>query len=161
VSLCLTYFTGNPIFDAMGSIGIGSLLFIVSGVLLRKNMHSLTGKSIPADKLKELVDCLNADEVVVSVHNPRAIQIGAESISFKAEIEFNSFRIAEIINEHYPHILKAIHEAKSTSDQEVVTKLVQEYAAKAVERVGDEIDRLKLKLAGKNKQLKFIDLESN
>jgi len=163
-SSCLTasYITNNPIYDAYGSVMIGVMLGGFAFLLIRKNSAMLVGRAIPESQTKELIQCLENDEVVTSVHNVRAYYSGAHSISFKAELEFDAQAIAQKNGvEKQPELINMILEQQILGDKAEVEKAVVKIAAKSVESVGDEVDRLKLKLKGVNKNLKFIDLESN
>lgn len=60
----LTNFTGNPIFDPIGSLLIGTLLGGVAVFLIRRNIAGLVETSMAPDRLKYIVGVIEADPIV-------------------------------------------------------------------------------------------------
>lgn len=76
ISVILSMITGNPVFDALGSIGIGVLLVGVSIFLAVKIEGLLIGQSVDPEVRKEIIDFLEARPEVLSVLNLITIQLG-------------------------------------------------------------------------------------
>jgi len=78
IALLLTVYTGNPVFDAMGSIAIGIVLIFVSLFLVLRIRSLLIGKSAEPD-LQELLDEIAAaDDSVERVLNTITLQFGPD-----------------------------------------------------------------------------------
>lgn len=64
LSSCLV--PGNPHFDSLGSIGVGTLLGTVSAFLIYTNTEALLGRSIQAERVQKLTEFLENDPAVRS-----------------------------------------------------------------------------------------------
>ncbi|NXE13942.1 ZNT9 protein, partial [Lophotis ruficrista] len=60
----LTSLTGNPYYDSVGSLGVGTLLGTVSAFLIYTNTEALLGRSIQPEQLQRLTELLESDPVV-------------------------------------------------------------------------------------------------
>jgi cation diffusion facilitator family transporter len=87
VSVVLAIVTGNPIFDAIGSIGIGVLLVIISFFLAIKIKSLLIGQSADDRTTADIKLFLELRPEIKRVINVITIQLGAEiMVSVKAEM---------------------------------------------------------------------------
>jgi cation diffusion facilitator family transporter len=77
-SILLAVITGNPIFDAIGSIGIGILLVIISLFLTIKIKGFLIGQSANDEKQEEILQFLNNRPEIDKVLNLITIQLGSQ-----------------------------------------------------------------------------------
>lgn len=59
---------GNPYYDSLGSIGVGTLLGAVSAFLIYTNTEALLGRSIQAEHVQKLTEFLESDPAVRSVN---------------------------------------------------------------------------------------------
>jgi cation diffusion facilitator family transporter len=74
--LGLTHLTGNPVFDAMGSIAIGIVLVLVSLFVARRMRGLIVGRSAEPE-LRVLIDrMISADPAIDRVLNTITIQVG-------------------------------------------------------------------------------------
>lgn len=64
LSLCVL--PGNPYYDSLGSLGVGTLLGTVSAFLIYTNTEALLGRSIQADRVQKLTEFLENDPAVRS-----------------------------------------------------------------------------------------------
>lgn len=62
----LTVFSGNPLYDSLGSLGVGTLLGAVSAFLIYTNTEALLGRSIQAERVQKLTEILENDPAVRS-----------------------------------------------------------------------------------------------
>uniref|UniRef100_A0A4W5RT98 Proton-coupled zinc antiporter SLC30A9, mitochondrial n=1 Tax=Hucho hucho TaxID=62062 RepID=A0A4W5RT98_9TELE len=60
----LTSLTGNPLYDSLGSLGVGTLLGVVSAFLIYTNTEALLGRSIQAEHVQKLTEFLENDPAV-------------------------------------------------------------------------------------------------
>lgn len=76
-SVVLSMVTGNPVYDAIGSIGIGALLVVISGFLAVKIKGLLIGQSVDVVVQEEISAFLKAQPEINSVLNLITLQLGA------------------------------------------------------------------------------------
>lgn len=68
--LCATRVPGNPYYDSLGSLGVGTLLGAVSAFLIYTNTEALLGRSIQAERVQKLTEFLENDPAVRSANQP-------------------------------------------------------------------------------------------
>ncbi|MBK8880819.1 MAG: cation diffusion facilitator family transporter [Bacteroidales bacterium] len=78
ISVVLAMITGNPLFDALGSIGIGVLLILVSFFLAAKVKGLLIGQSADNETNKAIRSFLESRPEIDKVLNLITIQLGAQ-----------------------------------------------------------------------------------
>jgi cation diffusion facilitator family transporter len=76
VAVILSIITGNPVFDALGSIGIGVLLILISIFLAIKVKSLLIGQSSDSETRNEIMRYLESRPEVDSVLNLITVQLG-------------------------------------------------------------------------------------
>jgi cation diffusion facilitator family transporter len=87
LSVLLAMITGNPIFDAIGSIGIGTLLIVISLFLAVKIKGLLIGQSVEKEVSDEITKFLEARPEVETVLNLITLQLGAQiMVAVKAKM---------------------------------------------------------------------------
>lgn len=59
---------GNPYYDSLGSLGVGTLLGTVSAFLIYTNTEALLGRSIQAERVQKLTEFLESDPAVRSAN---------------------------------------------------------------------------------------------
>jgi cation diffusion facilitator family transporter len=97
ISIGLSIITGNPIFDAIGSIGIGCLLIVISIFMAVKIKGLLIGQSIAPEVRQDIIDFLEAQSEVKSVLNLITLQLGEQiMVAVKARME-NAETVDELI----------------------------------------------------------------
>jgi len=96
-AVVLSMVTGNPIYDAIGSIGIGVLLVIISIFLAAKIKGLLIGQSVDAEVRTEIKEFLEARPEITEVLNLITLQLGARiMVAVKVKME-TSETIEELI----------------------------------------------------------------
>lgn len=78
VAVVLAVITGNPIYDAIGSIGIGVLLIFVSMFLAVKVKSLLIGQSADSDTCTAIRNCLDARPEIDVILNLITLQLGPQ-----------------------------------------------------------------------------------
>lgn len=87
-SVALSMVTGNPIFDAVGSIGIGALLIVISLFMAIKIKGLLIGQSVDPEVHAEITGFISQQEGVDSVINLITLQLGAQiMVAVKAKMK--------------------------------------------------------------------------
>lgn len=87
VSVILASVTGNPVFDAMGSIGIGILLIIVSFFLAVKVKSLLIGQGADNETSKNIIAFLEARPEIIQILNLITFQLGPQlMVAVKAKM---------------------------------------------------------------------------
>lgn len=94
-SLTLAHITGNPVYDAAGSLIIGSMLGGVAWMIVQKNREILIGQSIAPTRTKEVLEALRSDPAVLSLHDVKSVMVAPGVARFKAEVHFNSVAITD------------------------------------------------------------------
>jgi cation diffusion facilitator family transporter len=88
ISVVLSVITGNPIFDAVGSIGIGVLLVLMSILLGAKIKSLLIGQSASEEDRKEILGFLESRPEIDLVLNLITLQLGSQiMVAVKAKMK--------------------------------------------------------------------------
>jgi zinc transporter 9 len=156
VTLGLGLWTGNPIWDGVGSIIIGLLLGYVAVFLVNKNRVYLLDATIPEADKERILAVLAQSAVVESVHDVKATMVGAETIRFKAEVEFDGQEVARRFLAHHP-----IPDLGDPAKNEEMHAFLVQYADHIVEALGDEIDRIEKDIQAVVPNAKHVDIETN
>lgn len=94
-SMGLAHATGNPAFDAAGSLVIGGMLGGVAWMIVTKNREILIGQSLAPARTHLVVETLRDDAAVLSLHDVKSVMVSPGVARFKAEVHFNSVAIAD------------------------------------------------------------------
>jgi divalent metal cation (Fe/Co/Zn/Cd) transporter len=87
VSVVLAAITGNPVFDAIGSIGIGVLLIIISFFLAIKIKSLLIGQSADSETCNKIKTLLEAQPEIDRIFNLITLQLGPQiMVAVKAKM---------------------------------------------------------------------------
>lgn len=87
ISVVLSVITGNPIFDAVGSIGIGVLLVFVSIFLAIKIKGLLIGQSATKEDCDDIIKFLESRSEIDSILNLITLQLGSQiMVAVKAKM---------------------------------------------------------------------------
>jgi cation diffusion facilitator family transporter len=81
----LTVFTGNPVFDALGTIAIGLLLGVIAIILIIEMKSLLVGEGAAPPVLRQIVEGLESGSVERVIHI-RTQYIGPEELLVAAKI---------------------------------------------------------------------------
>lgn len=88
VSVVLVMATGNPVFDAFGSIGIGALLVIISIILAIKVKSLLIGQSADDETRTQIKSILEARPEIEQIFNLITLQLGPHiMVAVKAKMK--------------------------------------------------------------------------
>ena len=101
--LGMAHVTGNPTLDAVGSIGVGSIMGCLSVFLVLKNRDQLLGKALQEAQLTAVRDALLADASVVSVHNLRGVIVGTGACRVTAKVNLDPRTVVQSVLSRYSH----------------------------------------------------------
>lgn len=91
IAVLLAIFTGNPVFDAAGSIAIGVLLVLVAIGLGVEIYSLLIGQSVEPEVRQAICDYLEGRDEVLQVFNVLTLQLGEDIVlAVKAEMRESS-----------------------------------------------------------------------
>lgn len=149
--------TGDPIFDAIGSIAIGTMLGGVSFFLVRKNML-LLGQPVPP-RTEEVVAAMEADPVVFSVQDVKSTQLRPGVCRLKAEVHFNPWALCDKYldtDDNSNAVFESCQEVESESDARV---MLRRYSRMYMLTLSMEMDRIETMIQKKYPEFRHIDLE--
>ena len=89
LGLILAEATGNPRFDAVGSIAIGLLLVCIALVLAREMKPLLIGEAASESDLDKITAALSSAGDVNSIIHLRTMHLGPEDLLLAAKIDFD------------------------------------------------------------------------
>ncbi len=101
-AIVLTMITGNPIYDAIGSIGIGVLLIIIAILIGREVKDLLIGQGVDPIIDKEMREFLANRDDIVELYNVLTMQLGPDvmvAIKAKMNTELSAQQMIEQINQ--------------------------------------------------------------
>jgi len=158
VSLGLTSHLGNPVFDAIGSISIGALLGFVAVFLIQKNADLLLGRSIHPDRLRQIILSLENDIMVRSIHDVKATEMGADTVRFKAEINFDGRELTRVhLNRMDMNLV--LQEIKKINTPAQLEQFLLEHGEQIIDVLGSQVDRMERKIKKASPEVRHVDLE--
>ncbi|NBW91608.1 MAG: cation transporter [Actinobacteria bacterium] len=87
--LLLAHFTGDPRWDAIGSIAIGVLLVVIAFILASEMKHLLIGESADPDLQREFKHQIELDPRIKEVIHMETLHIGPDDVLVAAKIDVN------------------------------------------------------------------------
>ncbi|KAK6298643.1 hypothetical protein J4Q44_G00316980 [Coregonus suidteri] len=154
----LTSLTGNPLYDSLGSLGVGTLLGVVSAFLIYTNTEALLGRSIQAEHVQKLTEFLENDPAVRAIHDVKATDLGLSKVRFKAEVDFDGRVVTRsyLEKQDIEQILNDIQQVKTTDELE---NFMLKHGENIIDTLGAEVDRLEKELKQRNPEVRHVDLE--
>lgn len=90
-TFCVLYL-GNPLYDSLGSLGVGTLLGVVSAFLIHTNTEALLGRSIQPEQVQRLTELLESDPSVRSAYSNDAVEVYKNILRKRSAWFINTFR---------------------------------------------------------------------
>ncbi|WP_168625827.1 MULTISPECIES: cation diffusion facilitator family transporter [unclassified Cryobacterium] len=116
LGVSLTIITGNPVWDAIGTLFIGALLVLVAIVLGIETKSLLVGEGASAIDTERIRDAINADPDVEALIHMKTLYVGPEELLVGAKVAFNSRRtlgdVAALIDELEVRVREAVPVAR-------------------------------------------------
>lgn len=165
----LTWVTGNPVYDAIGSMGVGAVMGGIAMMLIRNNKQFLIGRSMRATDHERLVQHLLGDSVVLNVLDAKSEELGDGVYRFKAEIQWSGERIVEkfLAAQGRSSVYKQLKTTMCTVGMEpdvlenATDMAMMEFGKGVIRTVGEEIDRLENEMKALVPGLRYVDLETD
>ncbi|XP_053973377.1 proton-coupled zinc antiporter SLC30A9, mitochondrial [Hylaeus volcanicus] len=158
ICMSLTSYTGNPMYDAIGSILGGFLLGGVATFIINTNTAALIGRSISQDDLDKINTELESDIMVRAIYDVKGIDMGNNLVRYKAEIDFDGRELARSYLDKNDLALM-LKEVKGMENIDQLETFLLKHGEGIVDMVGGEIDRMELKLKKKHPEIRHCDLE--
>lgn len=153
--LGLTQALDMPVFDALAGVGIGGLLASVGVVLVRVNHRFLLGQSVDKEIRVGIEKMLLNRKSIDAVHSVQSQWTGAETFSFKAEVDFDgTFLAAKLM----PRYQQEFSEARNTLDQDLRV-LLSWYAEDVMRTVEREVRNIEAEIRNEYPGAQYIELE--
>ena len=93
----LTIITGNPVFDAIGTLFIGALLIAVALILGIETKSLLIGEGASPENVATIRNALNAHPTVESLIHMKTLYLGPDELMIAAKVAFpKATRLVEI-----------------------------------------------------------------
>jgi len=146
------YLTGNPAWDAAGSIIVGLVLFGVAYYLVRENRELLLGRAVPEGIEERFTEIVLRQPSVRSVRDIKTRQLTPEAFKFKAEITLDNDYVAT----HLGRALRGEAGELEPANRAVVLRRI---AAAATDLIATEIAAIEKAVRGEIPQARHIDLE--
>ncbi|XP_005188576.1 proton-coupled zinc antiporter SLC30A9, mitochondrial isoform X2 [Musca domestica] len=154
----LSTITGSPIYDAVGSLLVGSILGAVASFIIYTNVAALVGKSIPHEHLERINGELESDVMIRAIHDVKGIDMGNSLVRYKAEMDFDGRELTRsyLDKQDLNELLKVVKSFQSTEELE---QFLLNHGENIVDLMGGEIDRIEMKLRKKFPEIRHCDLE--
>ena len=158
VSIGMSYYTGNVLWDGLGSIIVGLLLATTAVILISKNRSYILGRSIPELEREEIIAALVAEPSIERVLDFKSTVLGIGVYRIKCEVEFNG---PALFKEAYQrkYLKEQYEEVKN--DYEAFKRFCVDYADRIPRLMGKKIDEIEIMLKKRFPSVRHIDIEIN
>jgi zinc transporter 9 len=157
VGIGLSLWTGNPAFDAIGSILIGIMLGAIAVALVNRNRQLLLGEAANPEVVERLESLLAARPEVQGVSDVKAVVVGAQAIRFKAEVDFDG----RVLTEMKLQDMDLAETLARLDSPESLRGFLLDFGDTMVEAVGEAVDRIEEQAATAVPELAHVDLEAD
>ncbi|RMH01835.1 MAG: cation diffusion facilitator family transporter [Planctomycetota bacterium] len=151
----LARLTGEPRWDALGSILVGLLMGAVAVWLGIRNRELLLGPAAPPELVAEAVEFLRAQPSVLRVARVRSRVVSADHFRLQVDLDFNGAwfgrRLDGWVRARLPE----------PGDRDAAERFAEDFGREILDQVAREVDRLERELAARFPALAFIDLEAD
>ena len=154
--ILLTEFTGDPRWDAVGSLLIGVLLGLIAVWLVMRNRDLLVGKSIPEEAEARIRQILLDHRAVDQVVKLKGKVIDTETYDVMIEVDFDGGRFVELLEDK---LRQEWEEIAGSDDWEAFRAFAIRYADQILDLVGEKIDEIEEQVAAAVPRAKHIDVE--
>ena len=93
--MTLTIYTGNHVYDSIGSLCIAGLLGSAASFIISTNAKALYGRSIPITKIDSINKFLENDVMIRAIHDVKATDLGNNIFRYKAEVDIDGVQLTK------------------------------------------------------------------
>lgn len=158
VSIYVSYVTGNPLWDGIGSLIIGVLLGLVAITLIAKNRSYLIGRSIADEDRKAILEMLGSEPAIERVIDFKSTILDIGIYRIKFDVEFNG---AALMNEAYQQESLQSEYENIGNDYEEFKRFCVWFADRIPRMIGKKIDEIEAKIRDAFPEVRYIDIEIN
>lgn len=151
LGILLTYTTGNPMWDAIGSIIVGAVLGLVAYYLVRENRELLLGRAVPEGVEDAFIAIVQRQPSVHNVRDVKTHQLTPEAYKLKAEISLDHEYLASQLGRMLPADLSLTGEARP--------RTLARLAVASSELIAAELVAIERAVRVEIPQARHIDLE--
>ena len=101
VAVSITWVTGNPMYDALGSVAIGLLLITIATLLGVEIKAMLVGQGVEKHVKREMIACIEHQPSVERVYNMLTMQMGSDvmvAVKVKMKPSASALTLVQAIN---------------------------------------------------------------
>lgn len=162
-SLVAVKYTGNAMYDPIGSIIVGNLLGMVAIFLIQRNRHALIGRAMDDQDMHKVLCFLKNDPVVDSIYDCKSEVIGPGFFRFKAEIDFNGAVVVQnyLSKTGREEWATQFREASKDKNDNELLKIMSNYGEEVVTALGSEVDRLEKEIQELVPGIRHVDIEAH
>lgn len=153
VGIGLSTFFQAPVFDLLGSAGVGVLMGGIAISLINKNKELLLGQPIDETTEDEIRAFLLEHKSVEQVHEIKHRWEGLECFAFKADLDFSGAYFSDML---LPVYEKAFSEAKTKDELSAVLRNYTEDVTRLIEK---EVWSLQRQIQERFPQAMYIELQ--
>ncbi|MEE2643137.1 MAG: cation diffusion facilitator family transporter [Planctomycetota bacterium] len=154
-AILLYLVTGDPVWDAIGSIVIGALLGLIAVWLIGRNSKLLIGVSVPSPIRDQVMNIIRQNPAVEEVVDLKTRILDTETFRIKADVRFDGEALAHKLE---PQLKESWGQITDFQD---FRNFAQKYADDVVELLADEIDAIEKRIQENIPQAKHLDLEAD
>ncbi len=158
IAIGFSFYTGNELWDAVGSIIIGALLGATAILLIIKNRSYILGRAIPKDERDAIIEALTSEPAIERVIDFKSSVLGIGVYRIKCEVEFNGSALFEETFQR-SNLRREYDEVKD--DFEAFKRFCVDYADRIPRLMGKKIDEVEKMLRQRFPAVHHIDIEIN
>ncbi|XP_064483341.1 proton-coupled zinc antiporter SLC30A9, mitochondrial-like [Ornithodoros turicata] len=149
---------GNPVYDAVGSLIIGTVLSSVAGFIVYSNAVALVGRSIPFEAMQQINKELESDVMIRAIHDVKATDMGNSVVRYKAEIDIDGRELTRSYLDTQDLEL-LLEEVMNIETIEQLDAFMLKHGENIVDLLGAQVDRIESNLKKRHPEVRHVDLE--
>ncbi len=155
-AISLSHWTGNPIFDGIGSLVIAALLTMAALILVAQNRRLLIGAAVPKRVQEKVTKIVGSHPAVEAIYDFKSRVLSVDSYRVKMEVEFDGRAIARKLDRE---MRRGYHHA--TGSYEEFEEFCEGFAEQVIDTLGDEIDAIEERIRSEVKGVRHVDIEAD
>ncbi len=155
VAIGLSQWTGDPMWDSIGSILIAGMMGLIAVWLGYQNRVLVLGRRIPAEVRNSAVQFLMEQGSVKKVSAVQSRVIGSGNFKLKAEVDFDGEVLGQDLG---AWVLERAPGLKERADCDA---FASEFGERMMVLLAMEVNRLEAELRKRHPELKHLDLEAD